>query len=573
MTSLRVFDRSFRLFGMRFFIGAIAFLLFGPNPTMAQSTFGTLVGTVKDTSGAVVPNGAVTVDNTGTAAHRTTLTDAQGAYEVTNLEPGSYTVKVEAPGFQVATYQVTLTARETARVDAQMAVAGQATSVTVAADAGAPIETDVSNIAETKSGRELVDLPIAIATRSSGSTSPMSTLTTQPGVQTDASGNISVAGTKPSMLQLSIDGISSMGPRSNGPLTELFPSFNSIAEIRVSEINNSAEYGGISDITTVSKSGTNSYHGGVFENLQNTVLNARNPFSATVPVVKMNDFGGYGGGRIWRDKSFFFASYEGLRLPKQTTIVNTVPSVGLRGGDLSVYSTPVIMPGTNAPFPGNQIPATLISPISLNALKYLFPLPNTGSVNSITNNYVDNMSTPISSDQADLRLDQVIDSKQTVFARGTYKTRQVDIAPGTTAPIGTASLGPFSEPEIDFGFTAAWNYIISPTLINETARRLQRQSYESKFWYSGGSDRDRTRFDRSAARVGLFIRRRRAEFQYRRVQPDRWNRVDVGNERNLPDPRQSDLDPRQTHDQRRCRLPLSDWPFLGCIWELRAWPV
>ena len=119
----------------------------------------------------------------------------------------------------------------------------------VTAETAPAIESEVSNIAQTKSGRELVDLPVAIATRSSGSTSPFSTLTTQSGVQTDASGNISVAGTKPSMLSMSIDGISSMGPRSSGPLTEMFPSFNAIAEIRVSEVNNAAEYGGVSDIT------------------------------------------------------------------------------------------------------------------------------------------------------------------------------------------------------------------------------------------------------------------------------------------------------------------------------------
>ena len=102
-------------------------------------------------------------------------------------------------------------------------------------------------LGETKTGKELVDLPIAITSRSGGSTSPMSTLTTQPGVQTDASGAISVIGTKPSMLSVSIDGISTMGPRTSAPLAELFPSFNAIAEIRVSESNNSAEFGGIDE--------------------------------------------------------------------------------------------------------------------------------------------------------------------------------------------------------------------------------------------------------------------------------------------------------------------------------------
>src|SRR5580698_8266459 len=148
---------------------------------------------------------------------------------------------MESPGFQPFIYQTELTARETARIDGQMSVAGQTQQVSVEADANV-INTEVSNIAVTKSGQELIDLPIAIATRASGSTSPISTLTTQPGVQTDAVGNISVAGTKPTMLSVSIDGISSTGR--SGPIVEMFPSFNSIAEIRVSEINNTAEYGG-----------------------------------------------------------------------------------------------------------------------------------------------------------------------------------------------------------------------------------------------------------------------------------------------------------------------------------------
>ena len=389
-----------------------------------------------------------------------------------NLEPGSYSVRIEAPGFQPFVRQLELTARETARVDGQMAVAGQAQQVSVTDEANV-INTDVSNIAETKSGRELIDLPIAIATRASGSTSPISTLTSQPGVQTDANGNISVAGTKPTMLSVSIDGISSTGPRAasgtaGGPINEMFPAFNSIAEIRVSEVNNAAEYGGVSDITTISKSGSNAFHGGAFENIQNSDLNARNLFSSTKPVVKLNDFGVYGGGKIWKDRTFFFTSYEGLRLPKQAVIDDSVPSLALRSGDLSAYSTPVYMPGTGVPFPNNQIPASLISPVAANALKYLFPLPNTGGPNALANNYVENVATPVNSDQGDIRLDQVITSKQTVFARFTYKRRDVTQSPSTIISGGVSPLiGAIQQPEIDFGYTIAYNWIISPTLINE----------------------------------------------------------------------------------------------------------
>ena len=110
-----------------------------------------------------------------------------------------------------------------------------AESVTVTA-AVSTVQTEVSNVAETKVGRELIDLPVAIASRASGSTSPITTLTTQPGVQTDASGNISVAGNKPAMLSMTLDGISTSSAKTGAPVAELFPSFEGISEIRVSEI-------------------------------------------------------------------------------------------------------------------------------------------------------------------------------------------------------------------------------------------------------------------------------------------------------------------------------------------------
>ena len=278
---------SFRPIASVISVSLFAGALFG------QSTFGSFVGTVRDPSNAVVPKCVVTLENTGTSAVRRVVTDKDGNYVLVNVEPGNYRVVMEAPGFQeLIASDLELRARQTVRVDGSLVVAGQAQSVRVEATAEAAISTDVSNIAEAKSGRELVDLPLAIASRALGSTSPISTLAMQAGVQDDGSGNLSVAGTKPSQLSVSIDGISTMSVRSEAPIAELFPSFEAIAEIRVSEINNAAEFGGVSDITTISRGGTNTLHGGVYENFQNTVMNARNPFSATVSAVKMNDFGG-----------------------------------------------------------------------------------------------------------------------------------------------------------------------------------------------------------------------------------------------------------------------------------------
>jgi len=469
--------------------GVGAGLVMSVGSALGQSTFGSILGTVQDPSGAAVALCKVTIHNKGTSTQRATLTDQTGNYVVTNLDPGNYEVSFEAPGFQPTVAEVELLSRQTARIDGHLPVASQTESVNVEVAAAPVINTEVSNLAETKQGRELVDLPVAITTRGTGSTSPLSTLTTQPGVQTDAAGGISVSGAKPSMLSMSIDGISSMGPRTAGPLTEMFPSFYSIAEIKVSEVNNAAEYGGISDITTVSKSGTNSYHGGVYENLQNKELTARNEFSAIKPKLIMNDFGAYFGGPIsipklynGKDKTFFFMAYEGLRLPRQTVITESVPSVALRNGDLSVYTTPIYAPGTSTPYPNNQIPFSQISPISLNALKYGFPLPNTGPTTgalSLTNNYTTNFATPITSDQGDMRVDQVINSKQTAYSRFTYKHRDVITAP--TGTQGSILLGGFSQPEIDFGLVVAHNYVISPSVVNEVRTGFNGNHYATKF--------------------------------------------------------------------------------------------
>ena len=398
-----------------------------------QSTFGSFVGTVQDPSHATVAKCVITLTNIGTSAERSVETDKDGAYVLVNVEPGNYRIVMQAPGFQALTANdLQLMARQTVRVDGSLIVVGQAQSVQVTATAEAAISTDVSNIAETKSGRELVDLPVAIASRALGSTSPISTLITQAGVQDDGSGNLSVAGTKPSQLSVSIDGVSTMSVRSESPLSELFPSFESISEIRVSEVNNPAEFGGVSDITTISKSGTNTLHGGVYENFQNTVMNARNPFSATVSAVKMNDFGVYLGAPVriphaynGKDRTFVFASFEGLRLPRQQFLSESVPSLALRSGDLSVYGL-------------GQVPAGQISPVALAALKYLYPLPNTGPANAIANNYAVNFPTSISSNQGDLRLDQIVNSKQTFFVRGSYKLKDVLAAPSGTFSTGVS---------------------------------------------------------------------------------------------------------------------------------------
>ena len=289
-------------------------------------------------------------------------------------------------------------------------------------------------------------------------------------MQTDAAGNISVAGTLPTQLSLSIDGISSGGPATQGALTELFPSFNAIEEIRIGETINPAEFGGVADITTISKAGTNDFHGGAFENLQNSYMNAGDTFSHTTPNLKMNDFGLFLGGPVMipklyngRNKTFFFGSFEALRLPKEVVAVESVPTLAMRGGDLSAYSDPL------TGHPGNIIPKSQLSPYSQKLLNYFFPLPNYGAPGAVSNNYLAYFPIPIASNQGDIRIDQTLGPKHQVFARFTYKNRRVIRPPlesDNNTP-GSPLLGSSSVPEIDDALTVAWNWVVTPSIVNE----------------------------------------------------------------------------------------------------------
>ena len=430
------------------------------------------MGTVKDSSGAVIPGATVMLTNSGTAAERTVVTDQHGDYSFVNLNPGKYQVTVSANGFEKTDFSdLDLQSRETKRVDATLKLGAASETVMVEGASAGVITTDVSNLSETKTGRELTELPVAVYSRSTGSTSPIDTLSTEPGVQVDDDNNLVIDGTTPALMSYTIDGISSVSVENSGPINELFPSFNSISEIRISGSNNNAEFSGVSDVTTTSKSGTNTFHGGVFENLQNTVLTAGNPFTHSTPTIIMNNFGGFLGGPIsiphlynGKDKAFFFMSYEGLRLPRQVPLITNVPSADMRNGNLVDYlaGTPIFNPDGSSIDPAN-VP---ISPVSANFIKYFFPAPNSGQPTDYQNNYRVNYPAPITSDQADLRLDYALTSKQSMFVRGTYKTRSVINPPnpnctGYCINAGSPITGGFGYPEDDQGVTFSHNYAIS----------------------------------------------------------------------------------------------------------------
>ncbi len=492
----------------------VCFIALGSSSLIAQSTYGSILGTVHDISGAAIEGAQVTLTNSGTAAIRMEVTDAGGNYAFRNIDVGTFKIAVSAQGFQSQTMpEISLTARETRRADATLRVSGEVQTVVVDDSSAVPvITTEVSNLAETKVGDELVELPVAIYSRSTGSTSPISTLTTEAGVQTDDTGNLAVLGTTAALLSVTVDGISSVGVEYSGPVNEMFPSFNSIEEITVSEANNNAEFSGVADITTVSKAGTLKYHGGVFENHENTVFNANDPFAQAKPKIIMNDFGGTLGGPLHikplfskQSPGFFFISYEGLRLPRETPILLSVPSADMRNGNLTDYlngqgvaaiCNPSLlnyqnggcMPGS----PGqiSDTSAVPVSAVAANILNYLMPAPNYGDPGSYANNFQMNFPSPISSNQGDVRIDKNVSDKQSMFARFSYKNRQVTTAPSSLctytycAEAGSPLQGGYNTPEIDEGLTFAHNYVFRPNLLNEFRAGFNEQHTSETQAYS-----------------------------------------------------------------------------------------
>lgn len=462
----------------------------------AQSTFSTLVGTVTDPNGAVVSGVTVTATNKGTTATRSAMTDSVGNYIIPNLDSGDYQITIEAKGFRkVSVESVKLLARETIRIDTKLELAATATeSVTITA--GTAITTETPTIAVTKTNRELLELPVPF--RASGSTSPISTLSTQPGVQIDNSGNLSLAGSQRYSTSVTIDGISTVSVRSNGPINELFPSVESIAEIRVSQINNNAEFAQSGDITTISKTGTNNFHGAGFLYHQNRALDATNPFTtpnATTgirpkPFKISNDFGVTIGGPVLiprlyngRDKTFFFATYEGARLRRQTQQVYSVPPTAWRTGDLSSITTAIKDPLTGLPFPGNKIPANRISPVSTATLNLFYPQPNTGAATATSNNLSQLFSAPTDSNQFDIRIDQNLSARQSIFGRYTWKDiKSQSYESGILPPIGAVQ-----RPQKVWAFTGAYNFTIRPNLFNEFRGGLSGRNVLKDFNLDGAA--------------------------------------------------------------------------------------
>jgi hypothetical protein len=463
MTSLTR-NSLYRSLGLALVTGLLG-LMISASTAFAQSTFGTILGTVKDNSGAVVPNASIKATNTDENASREVSTNGSGDYEFVNSRPGHYKVEVTAPGFkQFAATKLALAARQTLRVDAILAI-GQATeTVTVNAETAGVIATDTQAVQSSFDGNTVLALPTNIRGSANGSTSPYWMLPTLPGVQSDNGGNFSIQGGLRQQSQFSVDGIATteVATYGNAPLEEASPSVEDIAEIKVQGVGSPAEFMSLGDVTTITKSGTNELHGALFWYHQNAALNATPYGSQTKPSLVSNDFGFRLGGPVLipkiyegKSKTFFFVDFEGLRLPQTSTITDQVPTQDMRNGNFSGTGTTIVDPSTGLPFPNNQIPADRISSIAQSFLTTLYPLPNAGGLN-----YVANHDATTTANQFDVRIDHYLTSKMSVFGRLSWKNRRIAVPEVLLAP----------DEHLSDNYrllVTSWNWNIRPNLINE----------------------------------------------------------------------------------------------------------
>ncbi len=451
----------------------------------AQSTLGSIDGTIHDPTGAAIAGVGITLHRVESNTDRTITSGAEGNYTALNLEPGTYSVRFVLAGFATKTdVGVHLAARQQLRLDISLNPATVTETVQVDASSSGAITTDNASIAAALSARDVLDLPANY--RGAGSTSPLNVIQTLPGIQPDSGTyppapssspnpavKFSIQGGLPSQSETTVDGISAQNQTSNNILGDAFPSAESIAEIRVDGVNNNAEFGQPGEITTVTKAGSNHLHGSAFWYFQNQAFDAI-PYgsnAANKPHKVANDFGGSIGGPVYlphlyhgQNKTFFFATYEGLRFPEASVVQYLVPTVRMKMGDFSQETSTLRNPFTGGVYPGARLPA--INPSSA-AFLSIFPDPNVNPGESVQAsladpgyNYLGTRRNDIDSNQYDLRVDQNLGARANFFAR--YTNKSIDqVQPGQLAlPNGTG----FAQYRI---FAASFNFAFTSRLANE----------------------------------------------------------------------------------------------------------
>ena len=447
-------------------------------PLSGQTLTGTILGTITDQSHAVIPGVQVSVTDVNTNYHRIETTNDSGFFAFGNLDPGNFRVDVEHTGFRkVVRSGIALEPNSTIRVDVEL-TPGAVTEVIDVTSQAAILQTDRTDTSATIENQQLNSLPLL------NNRNYQNTLMLIPGVQRTYRSNSPFFNSQ-EHLQSVVNGLDQRnnymleGVDNNVEnLTGVVVPADAIASVDVSTTNYEPELGraGGAVVNVVMKSGTNDYHGSLFEYHRDSDLQARNVFASTVPHTVYNQFGGSAGGRIIRNKLFFFADYQGSRSLDGQIALPTIPTMPFRAGDLSAALPTIIYdPATGnpdgtgrQPFANSQIPTSRISPIATQYLSFL-PPPNRPG---LATNFQEATDQKKNIDQFDVKIDYVIGSRDRLFVRYLYQQATVT-NPGLYGP----GLGIYGGPS-NSGFDATgpsrnqspgitYSHIFSPTLIME----------------------------------------------------------------------------------------------------------
>lgn len=410
----------------------------------AQLPTGEITGTVTDPSGGAIAGAVVTLTHAATNAARTLATNGQGIYDATALPPGVWSVRVTKAGFEAQVQNdIELQVSRVVRIDFTLKVGNVSQTVEVQASS-ATLDTETATVGTVVETRRIEELPLngrnylQLASLTPGATQygPSNFIAQARGGGDRSNFQLNIAGQRLENNHYMLDGVENTDPNYGTYLIQ--PSVDALQEFKVDTSSYGAEFGhNLAQINVLTKSGTNQYHGELFEFLRNSDLDARNFFDrATGPKTpfRRNQFGGTLGGPVLipkilngRNKLFFFLNYEGLRQTQAQTLTSTVPLVPDRGGNFSGYPATIYDPSTRVlnaagtavtsatPFPGNVIPQNRISPVSAALLGY-YPAPNR-AVSGYANDFLSTESATANADGETARVDWQQNAKSSFVFR------------------------------------------------------------------------------------------------------------------------------------------------------------
>jgi Carboxypeptidase regulatory-like domain len=462
---------------------------------LAQNVYAALHGSVTDSSGAVVPGATVELTNTSTGIKSTTTTDGKGFYIFPQVAPGGpYSVNISVSGFSpYASTGLQLSVNDNREADAKLQ-AGTSTTVEVSA-AATQVEVSDTQLKTTFTSQQIADLPLL-------GRDVVQLQKVSPGVveSSDRFGTFSTNGSQTSGNSFLLDGADiNDGPLQSAGIT---PNPDALGEFQVTTSTMNPEYSRNSGAIVLEqlKTGTNQFHGDVFEFYRDSSLDARDYFSTSVPPLHQNIFGATLGGPVLKDKLFFFAAYQGLRNRTSNTTNTPVFSAAERGGDYTndfvpkeagghgdlLTSKPIPFAiggcpaGTpwNACFPNGTvtIPTTQFSALSTKLLNQYVPLPNNIQAANLQL-YNFHAANTESQDQGILRFDFTPTSKDTLWASTIFQS-----SPNTEAlPFSGATLPGFTQTDAGHVkiFNASYTHIFNSTTFNELRANYYRYNYHA----------------------------------------------------------------------------------------------